>query len=340
MTFDASNKVEFFLQDGEAIKIKGLPNRGTYSVTEENLEEYIFETSGNENGVIVGLSTPEVVFNNTRSSHGTLEVEKEVTGNGGNRFKQFKFNLKVENLQDGVYPAEIVNKDTGAKISINLSFTDEVASFKLKHREGISVNLPKDLTYLVTEEDYSPEGYTEEVIGSNSGQLIVNDKIEMKFINDRQVSGETIVIPPTPSPQDPPKPEDPQEPQEPEIPEEEDEIIEVEVPEIPQIVKPPENGSVEIDEDGNWKYTPNPGFTGKDTFTIIRPDGSEEIIEIDVDTPLGGFESPDESPEDKESVEEDVEKLPKTGEVNNIYIYLLGFTLIGLGLLIKKKELN
>jgi hypothetical protein len=60
-------------------------------------------------------------------------------------------------------------------------------------------------------------------------------------------------------------------------------------PEIPLVEQPPKNGTVEFDENGKWKYTPNPGFTGEDSFVIRHPDGTLETITVVVeDTPIAG----------------------------------------------------
>lgn len=147
--------------------------------------------------------------------------------------------------------------------------------------------------------------------------------------------------PPT-SPEEPTVPTEPEEPtvptdpEEPTIPEEQPTVKEetpketpkegeVEVPEgsDPKVKNPPENGTVTIDEDGRWKYTPNPGFVGKDRFTIIikHPDGTEEeiFIEIDVeDVPLGTV-------------------LPKTGEGSKLGYYLTGLLLVLLGVFLRRK---
>lgn len=155
---------------------------------------------------------------------------------------------------------------------------------------------------------------------------------------------------PGPGPKDPEKPtepptgpeeptvptEPPTNPEEPTIPEEQPTVKEetpketpkegeVEVPEgsDPKIKNPPENGTVTIDENGKWKYTPNPGFVGKDRFTIIikHPDGTEEeiLIEIDVeDVPLGTV-------------------LPKTGEGSKLGYYISGLLLLLLGIFLRRK---
>ncbi|MFA0401586.1 cadherin-like domain-containing protein, partial [Vibrio splendidus] len=35
----------------------------------------------------------------------------------------------------------------------------------------------------------------------------------------------------------------------------------------------PSNGSVTVDENGNWTYTPNEDYNGSDSFTVIVSDG-------------------------------------------------------------------
>lgn len=81
----------------------------------------------------------------------------------------------------------------------------------------------------------------------------------------------------------------------------------------PEIKTEPSNGSVTVDKDGNWIYTPKPGFTGKDTFVIVikNPDGTEDeiLFEIDVEKIPLGNPSKGESNNGNEEVH-----IPKTGE--------------------------
>ena len=48
---------------------------------------------------------------------------------------------------------------------------------------------------------------------------------------------------------------------------------------------PPENGEVQVNEDGTWNYTADPGFIGTDTFTVTirHPDGTLETVVIHVE---------------------------------------------------------
>ncbi|WMM24473.1 SpaA isopeptide-forming pilin-related protein [Tissierella sp. MB52-C2] len=134
------------------------------------------------------------------------------------------------------------------------------------------------------------------------------------------------VKPPTKPPVDPEKPTEPTEPVDPTEPVEITEVPEPEEPEIPIVITPPKGGTVEFDEDGNWKYTPNPEFTGKDSFVLKHPDGTEELIEIDVDAPLGGTDADQKAP-----------TLPKTGQVGSILIYLVGLLFIVVGIVLRRR---
>ncbi|MBU5428062.1 Cna B-type domain-containing protein [Tissierella pigra] len=132
------------------------------------------------------------------------------------------------------------------------------------------------------------------------------------------------------TPVDPTKPTEPTEPVEPTDPVEITEVPKPEEPEIPIVITPPKGGTIEFDEDGNWKYTPNPGFTGKDSFILKHPDGTEELIEIDVEAPRSGLD------EDGNPVEE-APKLPKTGEINSVLISLVGLFFILVGIILRRR---
>lgn len=90
-----------------------------------------------------------------------------------------------------------------------------------------------------------------------------------------------------------------------------------------------------ITKDGKWVYTPDPGFVGKDKFSIIVTDenGNEEeiFIEIDVEeVPKGTISEPGED-NNKPA------QLPKTGEDSALPIYLVGGSVILLGALLSRR---
>ncbi|QGQ99566.1 LPXTG cell wall anchor domain-containing protein [Paenibacillus psychroresistens] len=107
----------------------------------------------------------------------------------------------------------------------------------------------------------------------------------------------------------------------------------VKVPEgsTPSIGKGPEHGTVTVGSDGKWIYTPKPGFTGSDSFSIIitDKDGNEEEVFINIDVeevPLGV------SPGDG--------MLPTTGESSHMNVILAGLFLIILGFALRSRFLK
>lgn len=104
-----------------------------------------------------------------------------------------------------------------------------------------------------------------------------------------------------------------------------DGIVNVPEDSTPEVDTPPKNGTVDIDDEGNWTYTPEPDFIGDDDFVIKikKPDGTEEdvLVEITVEeVPLG------------------LNELPQTGDSIPWSNYLLGglVALLGIVLLTRR----
>jgi uncharacterized repeat protein (TIGR01451 family) len=81
--------------------------------------------------------------------------------------------------------------------------------------------------------------------------------------------------------------------------------------------KEPGNGKVTVDKDGGWNYTPDPGFTGKDDFTVVvtYPDGTTEEIPIHIKVnkvPMGN--DPKDSDKNNSGEKGKSHHIPKTGE--------------------------
>ena len=104
------------------------------------------------------------------------------------------------------------------------------------------------------------------------------------------------------------------------------------------IAKPPGHGTLSLDDTGNWLYTPDPGYTGKDSFTvnIVDKDGNGEdlLIEIDVEeVPLGGLT-------DNSLPAPEVATLPKTGEERRLLWQLTGIGLLVAGVSLRRFRLK
>ncbi|MHA6481232.1 SdrD B-like domain-containing protein [Paenibacillus sp. strain BS8-2] len=118
------------------------------------------------------------------------------------------------------------------------------------------------------------------------------------------------------------------------IPEDTPIDIEVEVPKGGTTVPgtPPKHGTVVVTPDGKATYTPNPGYTGKDKFSIVvrDEDGNEEEFWFDIEVeevPRGGIDG---TP--------DVSNLPKTGQDSYMLLYLIGAAFIAFGIYMRVRN--
>ncbi|WP_164716242.1 SdrD B-like domain-containing protein [Paenibacillus whitsoniae] len=95
-----------------------------------------------------------------------------------------------------------------------------------------------------------------------------------------------------------------------------------EVPPTFTVEKQPENGTVQLTEDGNWVYTPNEGFTGDDSFTVAvgNGDGSKEYQGVAVSV----------NPKNGQAVAAKpvASLVPKTGQAPYSKAYLAGLAMI------------
>lgn len=109
----------------------------------------------------------------------------------------------------------------------------------------------------------------------------------------------------------------------------------------PYVSRLPEHGTVVVNPDGTWLYTPDSGFSGQDAFiiTYMDEDGNEQelLIEIDVgDVPLGGADGPDDGRDTAGTGSAGV--LPKTGEESRAMIQLLGAGLVIIGAVMRGRR--
>ncbi|MBB2479924.1 tandem-95 repeat protein [Bacillus sp. APMAM] len=75
---------------------------------------------------------------------------------------------------------------------------------------------------------------------------------------------------------------------------------------------PPSHGTVEVHYDGTWTYTPDMGYTGNDSFTIIVDDGKCGRIEVPVTVDITEPENPPTAPDEHKTTSKDT---PVSGKV-------------------------
>jgi hypothetical protein len=89
------------------------------------------------------------------------------------------------------------------------------------------------------------------------------------------------------------------------------------------VATPPSNGTVSVDGNGRWIYTPSPGFTGTDSF-VVRTQCAEGVSS-DYQFVVNVLNREDSS-------------LPKTGGVDQGLLYGNGFLLILLGFTLLRRR--
>ncbi len=145
----------------------------------------------------------------------SLSIEKEVTGNKGDKDKNFEFTVEFFNdSQPYELSSELPDGATGS---------GGVYTFTLKDGQSKAFeNIPTGIQYTITEEDYLEEGYVTSVDG-DSGNVVNGEMTEDKNhtyeneLNEEESSETTEPSEPTEStePTEPAEPAEPIEPSEP-----------------------------------------------------------------------------------------------------------------------------
>ena len=130
------------------------------------------------------------VVNYQPDTVGNLTIRKTVDGNGGDTGKDFNFTIQLTGTNvDGTYNyIGSGNKENG-----QLTITGGLGTIQLKHKESITITgLPKDTSYLVTEDSYSADGYQSE--GSGTSGTIKADQVHMaEFTNTKFLPGRLTI---------------------------------------------------------------------------------------------------------------------------------------------------
>ena len=191
MTFE--NGVAYFtLRNNESKKAVGLPNGVTYTVTEidDLLDGWDLVSVDGDTGTILGDVTEYASFVNHLHYNG-LSVTKKVAGNAGETDREFRFTVTLSDTSFNggcwlVSDPEIwynpADPDYAQRI---IRFKNGVATFTLKAGEiAFADKLPVGVTYTVTEEDYSSDGYVTTKVG-DTGTIKSGEAAAAVFTNTR-----------------------------------------------------------------------------------------------------------------------------------------------------------
>ena len=171
----------------------------TENKTDAAVDDHKLTVSGdNQQTVTIKERETQVVsFTNTYESTqpsldtGTLTVTKTVTGNEGDKNKDFTFTvtLKRPEITVDALATPIINATPGTSAAPTpvtetydgVTFINGVATFTLKHNESKTIKgIPADMTYTVTESDNA--GYTVTMSG-NTGTIKAGETSTAAFNN-------------------------------------------------------------------------------------------------------------------------------------------------------------
>ena len=131
-------------------------------------------------------------FENTYTA-GSLNVTKKVTGSLGNKDKKFNIDVTFTAPAGKTVKSTITYVNNGEKSIAPAAWTlntttnqyEATVTVELAHKESVQFNnIPKDVTYIVEEQDYSREEYTATYEDSKSG-TIANDVKSTTITNQR-----------------------------------------------------------------------------------------------------------------------------------------------------------
>jgi ribosomal protein L2 len=178
------------LSHGQSITIMRLPKGTTYTVTEADYSGAGYsKVSTGEAGTIVADAMQTAAFINTRNvtptdpgtgnSTGNLTVSKTVVGNAADTTKKFNFTVTF-NGAPGAYTY------TGNGVPNGTIKSGDTVS--LAHGQSITITgLPRDTKYMVTEAEYSGDGYSKASAGE-IGVISNNATQTAAFINTKNVT--------------------------------------------------------------------------------------------------------------------------------------------------------
>ena len=184
MTF-TGGRATFTLTNGETKKALELPEGTEFAVYEEP-DGYVAEREGEDGTIEAGL-TSHVDFTNTLDTFADLKILKTVTGEEFPEDQKFTFTVTLSGYT-GEETFAIVKTSGEESQDGTLTFTDGIATIKLKHNESLTIkDLPNGTEYTVEEDDYTPEYYEPEIENA-SGTIEGGDDVtvEASFINPKK----------------------------------------------------------------------------------------------------------------------------------------------------------
>ena len=180
------------IQDVEYHKV--YEGYGFFNDAEIQVEEINAEGYTNTQYKISAASFLDYLVMNVRKYTGNLTISKKVLGEDADLNKEFKFKIKFEDdaIDLSEYFETLYYEKGSEKKSLILNDENE-AEITIKNGESVSIGsdneqlgggLPVGMKYIVTEEDYSSEGYI--TTAENAEGLITEGETKVEFTNTKK----------------------------------------------------------------------------------------------------------------------------------------------------------
>ncbi|WP_458120666.1 DUF7601 domain-containing protein [Paenibacillus sp. Z6-24] len=175
------------LKHGETAVIDGIPKDTTYTVIETDYTADGYTATWpnwQTNGVIVEEGDHHAEVVNTRMIYGGLLIGETVIGSGADKNKEFEFTVQFPNADAGHAYTYTKSDNTQGTIKSGDIIT-------LKHGNTIAVEgIPSGQQYIVTQTNYSVDGYTANPANqTHSGTIMEKQIKEARFINEKYLPG-------------------------------------------------------------------------------------------------------------------------------------------------------
>lgn len=147
---------------------------------------------------VSGTGTKLETMDNTYSA-GSLAVTKKVTGIYGETRKDFTVKVTFSAPEDKIVASDISYTDDGATKTISAGSAGwtgkKVAEITLKDAETVTfTNIPSGVSYVVTEDDYTGDGYERAKYDENASGNIGSAAVSTTITNNKGGSIETGIF--------------------------------------------------------------------------------------------------------------------------------------------------
>lgn len=158
----------------------------THGEGDELVERYNFYPDANN------ADKGDTIVN--KYSAGSLIVEKQVTGKFGDKNKSFNFSVTF-NVTDDKTVKSTISYGTQSITPEAMADGQETVHFSLKDGEKMEFkNVPYGVTYTVTEDNYTDQGYDEPTYDENQNGTIKAATVSTTVINNKPATVDTGVI--------------------------------------------------------------------------------------------------------------------------------------------------